>query len=399
MSSPAFPVPRQVGTLGRYAGAAAALGVIALLIGGFLSPGQFLRSYLFGFLFWLGISLGCLALQMVHNLSGGGWGLGIKRILEAGSRNLRLAWLLFLPIALGLPQLYVWARPGQVAADDVLQLKAPFLNVPFFLGRAVVYFAIWGLLAHLLSKWSLERDEGRDTSAKLEGLSGAGLVLLALTITFASVDWAMSLNPHWYSTIYGMIFMVGALLSAQCLVILLVALLGDEEPLSEVISKESLHDLGKLLLAFVMLWAYMAVSQLIIVWSGNLPEEIPFYLQRTFGGWGVAAAALVLFHFALPFALLLSRDLKRNARSLATVAGFVLAMRVLDLFWLIGPDAQNAAGAAVGHGFSLSWLDVVAPLAIGGIWLAAFARELQSRPLLTPGDPGLQELRTAEQHA
>lgn len=396
MSGPTTLLPPQFGRLAAKARPAALVAGLLWAVGAVLGPDQALRSYLFAFLFWVGVAIGCQSILMIHHLSGGHWGLGIRRILEAGSRTLRYAWLGFLPVALGLGRLFPWMHP---APDDALvQKKLVYLNAPFFLGRAAFYFACWALLAHFLSKWSLERDRGGDArlSDRLQGLSGGGLVLMGLTITFASVDWAMSLNPHWYSTIYGMLFMVGQTLSALAFVIVLVALAGDERPLDAVISRESVHDLGKLLFAFVMLWAYVSLSQFLIVWSGNLPEEIPWYVQRLSGGWQYVALILVFFHFVLPFLLLLSRDLKRNARVLAMVALGVFSVRLLDLFWLVAPDFQAHGEAAAG--LAVHWLDVVAPVFLGAVWLAAFVRELASRPLLTPGDPELQEI-LAENHA
>lgn len=394
MSEPKVALPPQLEEIARRARPLAVGGGLLWMIGGLMNSEQGLRSYLFAFLFWIGVAIGCQSILMIHHLSGGHWGLGIRRMLEAGSRTLRYAWVAFLPLALGLSKLYPWTHPDP--NDALLQKKLVFLNAPFFLARAAFYFACWALLAHLLSKWSLERDRTSDPryTDKLQGLSGGGLVLMGLTITFASVDWAMSLNPHWFSTIYGILFMVGQALSALSFMIVLVALAGQEKPLDSVISKESVHDLGKLLFAFVMLWAYISLSQFLIIWSANLPEEVPWYIQRLSGGWQYIALALVAFHFALPFVLLLSRNLKRNARVLARVAGGVFLVRLLDLFWLIAPDFQGH-GAAAHHGLTVHWLDLVAPLFLGGLWLLLFTEELRSRPLLTPGDPELDELLAA----
>jgi hypothetical protein len=378
--------------------AAAALSMIGLL----LNPDQFLRSYLFAFLFWTGISIGCLSILMIHHLSGGLWGLLIRRLLEAGARVIPFAALSFVPVLLGLPRLYVWARPAAVAADKILQAKSPYLNVPFFVGRSIFYFAIWTLLARYLTRWSLAQDQGESlrVARRLRGLSGAGLLLLGLTITFSSVDWAMSLNPRWFSTIYGILFMVGQVLSTMALVIVLLALLGRQAPLSDALGRTVIHDLGKLLLAFVMLWAYVNLSQFLIVWSGNLPEEIPWYLARFHGGWQWLALLLVVFHFALPFLLLLSRDLKRSAAALAQVAGGVLLVRVIDLYWLIAPDLQGAHEGAAAHALASHWLDFALPVAFGGLWLFAFARELRKHPLLPAGEPEVHELlaTAAEAH-
>lgn len=385
---PAFPA--QIGVLAQRARRVAIVAGVLWLGGTALDPSQGLRSYLFAFLFWIGTAIGCQSILMIHHLSGGHWGLGIRRVLEAGSRTLRYAWLGFLPIALGLSRLFPWTHPDP--SDALVQSKLLYLNAPFFLARAAFYFAAWAALAHFLSKWSLERDASGDPrlGERLQGLSGGGLVLMGLTITFSAVDWGMSLNPHWYSTIYGMLFMVGQALSALAFVIVLLAHFGEQRPLAAVVSRESVHDLGKLLFAFVMLWAYVSLSQFLIVWSANLPEEVPWYIQRLSGGWQYLALLLVVFHFALPFLLLLSRDLKRNARLLAAVAGGVLLARLLDLFWLVAPDLQGHGGH--GAGLAVHWLDLAAPAFLGGAWLVLFAGELRSRPLLTPGDPELREV-------
>ena len=389
------PVPPQLERLQRGAAVAAVVGILALLLGLVLDPTQFFRSYLLGFLFWIGIGVGCLSIAMIHHLSGGAWGVVIRRILEAGARTLRFAPLFFLPLAFGLPRVYEWAGP-EAAHDEILKHKSLYLNPPFFLGRAAFYFVVWGLLAHYLNKWSLQMDRGPDArlSQRLEALSGGGLVLMGLTITFSSVDWAMSLDPHWFSTIYGMLFMIGQALSALAMVIVLVSLIGNEPPLLGVVRPSMIHDLGKLLLAFVMVWAYISFSQFLIVWSGNLPEEIPWYIRRLGSGWQWLALILVVFHFALPFLLLLSRDLKRNARTLGMVAAGVLLVRLVDLFWLVGPDMKGH-----GHGLSVHWMDLAAAVALGGAWLWTFASNLKDRPLLPLGEPELREmLEAAEAH-
>ena len=400
MSAPAVTaehaVPPQLDRLQRGAAAAAAVGILGLLVGLFLNPTQFFRSYLFAFLFWTGIGVGCLSIVMIHHLSGGAWGVVIRRILEAGARTLRFAALFFLPLAFGLPRVYEWARP-EAAQDEALRHKSLYLNVPFFLGRAAFYFLAWGTLSYFLGKWSLQMDRDPDPrlSKRLEALSGGGLVLMGLTITFSSVDWGMSLDPHWFSTIYGLMFMIGQALSALAMVIVMVSLIGNEPPLLGVIRPSQVHDLGKLLLAFVMVWAYLSFSQFLIVWSGNLPEEIPWYIRRLGPGWRWLALALVVFHFFLPFLLLLSRELKRNARTLGMVAGGVLLVRLVDLFWLVGPDVQGH-----GHGFTVHWLDLAAVAAVGGAWVWTFAGHLKDRPLLPLGEPELREmLEAAEAHS
>jgi hypothetical protein len=375
-------------TLNRARTMALVVGAVALAvsIAGYLSSHeQFFKSYLLAYVFWTGIALGSLALSMVHHLSGGAWGVVIRRVLEASSRTLPFMALLFLPIAFGVHDLYLWARPDEVAHDAILQHKAPYLNVTFFFVRTAIYFAVWSVLAYLLSKWSLDQEQGeRGQSLWMQRLSGGGLVLYAATVLFMSVDWIMSLDPHWFSTIYGMLFMVGQGLSALAFTIAIAVLLSRTEPMSRVIAPAHLHDLGKLLLAFVMLWAYLSFSQFLIIWSANLPEEIPWYLKRWGGGWQWVGLILIFGHFMLPFVLLLSRDLKRNGRTLTVVAVLVIVGRLVDLFWQIGPL----------HGadhFGLHWMDVAVPLALGGVWLAIFLWQLQARALLPLGEPYLAE--------
>jgi hypothetical protein len=363
------------------------LAGIALCAVGFAANREhFFRSYLLAYVFWIGIALGSLALSMVHHLSGGAWGVVIRRVLEAASRTLPFMALLFLPIAFGMHELYLWANADAVAKDAILQHKAPYLNVPFFFVRAAIYFTVWSALAFLLSKWSLEQErEGEHGQAlKMQRLSGGGLVLYAITILFMSVDWIMSLDPHWFSTIYGILFMGGQGLSALAFSIAVVVLLSRTEPMSRVIAPAHLHDLGKLMLAFVMLWAYFSFSQFLIIWSANLPEEIPWYLKRMGGGWQWVGLALIFGHFVLPFVLLLSSDVKKNGRTLIGVAIAVIVMRIVDLFWNIGPMHHEAT-------FGVSWLDAVTPIALGGVWVALFLWQLQSRPLLPLGEPYLAE--------
>ncbi|HXG33601.1 MAG TPA: hypothetical protein VNJ11_09560 [Bryobacteraceae bacterium] len=366
----------------RRAGAAGILALVACAAGAAGSPDQFFRSYLFAYLFWIGIALGCFAIVMLHHLVGGSWGVVIRRLLESGAGTLPLMAVLILPLLAGLPRLYVWARPEAVAGDELLRHKAPYLNVPFFLGRLVFYFAVWIVLAHLLNKWSEEQDRtlSPQVKARLQLLSGPGLVLYGLTVTFASVDWVMSLEPHWFSTIYGILFMTGEALATLAFVILALLVLVRRKPMADVLRPGHFHDLGNLMLAFVMLWAYVCFSQFLIIWSGNLPEEIPWYLRRLDGGWAWVAVALIVFHFALPFVLLLSRQNKQRLEILAGIAGGVLLVRLVDLFWMVMPAFHPG-------GFRVHWMDLLMPVGIGGLWLAAFVWRLKRRPLL-PAEGG-----------
>ncbi len=366
---------------------ASGVAILLCLLGVFINPAQFFRAYLFAYLFWLNMGLGCLAIVMIHSLTGGDWGTVMRRPLEASMMTLPLLALLFIPLTFGLIYVYQWADPAAVAADELLQHKAIYLNIPFFLGRALLYFVVWGGLAYLLRRWSLELNRTNDPwlLRRLQKLSGIGLGLFGLTVTFAFIDWIMSLEPHWYSTIYSAMVATGAILQGFALVVVVVALLANRPPLAEVVTPKIFNDLGSLLFAFVMLWAYMAFSQFLLIWAGNLPEEIPWYLRRLAGGWVWVALAIVLFHFALPFVLLLSREWKRNLRLVAGVAGLILLMRMLDTYWLVAP-------AFSGTGWIWHWLDLTTLVAIGGIWLVAFSSILARHPLLPEGDPRLAQL-------
>ena len=372
--------------LRRHAALVGGIALLVCLIGGFTDPDRLFRSYLFAYVYWAGIAIGSLAIIMLHHLSGGGWGMMIRRLLEAATRTLPVVAALFLPLMLGMKPLYEWARPEAVLADKVLQMKAPYLNVPFFLLRTVFYFSCWIALAHFLNRWSRQQDETGDPAlvGKMETMSGPGLVLFGATVTFASFDWVMSLEPHWFSTVFGLSFMVGQVLTAFPFAIAMTAYLSSRKPMSEAVTAGHFHDLGKLTLAFVMLWAYLSFSQFLIIWSGNLPEETPYYIKRLTGGWQYFQLALILFHFALPFFLLLSRSLKRSGAKLVKVAVLILLMRFVDLYLQIIPAGHHAE-------LHFSWMDLAAPIAIGGLWLSAFLRQLESRPVLPVRDPHFAE--------
>ena len=380
--NPAQPLHLEGEFLQRRAWIVGAGGLLLGVVGLFINPAQFFYSYLLAYLFWLSIALGCCALVMLYHLVGGAWGFVIRRVLEAGTRTLPLMAALFVPLLFGLSYLYPWARPETVAGDELLQHKSAYLNIPFFIFRAGLYFAIWLGLARLLNKWSLEQDQTGDPSLarRLEVLSGPGLVLYGGAVTFSAIDWVMSLDPHWFSTIYGIIWMIGQVLTTMTFVILVMVLLANREPLANVLTPRHFHDLGNLLLAFVMLWAYVAFSQYLIMWSGNLAEEIPWYLHRMQGGWREVGVALITYHFALPFFILLSRRAKQSRLILATIAGGLLFMRLVDLFWLITPAFSHA-------GVSVHLLDLLTLVGVGGMWLAGFLGQLTRRPLLPLHDP------------
>lgn len=364
-----------------------AVGVTAMLVALLVEPGHFYRSYLVAYLFFLGITVGSLSILMLHHMTGGGWGFVIRRILEAVTRTFPLIAVLFIPLLFGLPHLYQWARPEEVAGDELLQLKAAYLNVPFFIVRAVIYFALWIGFAYLLNLRSVQQDRTGDPgiTRRLQLISGPGILMMGATVTFSSIDWAMSLEPKWFSTIYGLIFLESQALAAMAFAVLTLRGLRNHEPLRTVVTPKHFHDLGNLLLAFVMLWAYLNFSQYLIVWSGNLPEEIEWYLIRAHGGWQYVAILLVILHFALPFALLLSRGVKRRAETLGLLAGALLLLRILDLVFQLVPGIEHH------EGFNLQWTDAAAFLGLGGLWLGMFCHKLKDRALLPVNDPRLAE--------
>jgi hypothetical protein len=383
--------PRLAEAIARFARPALAVGVVALgasVAGALANPDEFFHSWLLAFVFWNGLAVGSLAVLMLQYLTGGAWGIAIRRQLEAAAGTLPLTAVAFLPVLLGIHRLYEWSHADVVAHDELLQKKAIYLNVPFFTVRAVVYFAAWLLLARALRKWSAAQDaaagDHQAIDRKLQLLSGGGLVVYALTTTFASVDWVMSLEPHWYSTMYGVLYMVGQALSALALVTLAVVRLSGWEPLAGFLGARHLHDLGKMMFAFTMVWAYVTFSQYLIVWSGNLPEEIAWYLARFRGGWGWVGLAVLLLNFVLPFVLLLSREANRNPRLLSFAATLLVVMRFVDVAWLILPAFSKGV-------FRFHWMNLAAPIGLGGLWLFLFSRGLAARPLLPVRDPGFEE--------
>ena len=390
----AYDAPPVVGRLRTYALVVGAVFMIAFLAGAFFNRDQFFHSYLIGYLFWIGIALGSLALLMLQHLTGGGWGMVIRRVLEAATRTLPLMLILFMPILFGARHIYPWTDPAKMvqgltheATEALLDKAARYLNLRFFTIRVAVYFAIWLLLSYFLNKWSRAQDKSTDGTAtkKMRMLSGPGMGLFIVTVTFAAIDWVMSITPGWSSTIFGLLFVAAWALSGLAFAIAMVALLSDREPMADVVAPLHFHDLGKLMLALVMLWAYFAYSQYLIIWSGNLPEEIVWYLPRRQGGWNAVAIAVLLLHFAFPFFFLLSRSLKRNPHRLVSVAVLILIMRVVDLIWVIAPNFTHEK-------FKISWMDIAAPLGMGGIWVAMFAGELQKRPLMPFNDPQMESV-------
>lgn len=359
-----------------------AAGLAILLAGAVFTGEQFYQSYLYGFIFWILVSLGCLGILLLHHLVSGGWGHIVQRVVEAGTKTLPYMAALFIPIVLGMDRLYPWTRADVMEASHILHHKAGYLNVPFFVTRTVLYFILWSAVAFVLVKWSTTQDKTADASLsrRMKILSGPMMVLFVLTVTFASVDWLMSLEPEWYSTIYGAMVLVGGVLSTLAFCIIMVRVMSAYSPLAQVLTTRHVHHLGNLLMAFTILWAYMAFSQYLIIWSGNLPEDNFWYLRRFGSGWQIIALILIIGHFFVPFFLLLSRRTKRMITNLARIASGILVMRFVDLYWLIMPAFNQ-------HELQFHWLTLVAPIGIGGIWVAVFIGHLKTHPLLPEHDP------------
>ena len=397
----------DVPALGRLQQRALLVGGVALLagaVGAVIDLDQFFVSWLIGFLFCLSLTLGCLALLMLQHLSGGQWGMVGRRIFEAGSRTLPFVALLFVPLLFGLPRLFLWARPEAVTASHILQMKAAYLNVPFFVVRAVIYFAFWALCMVLLNRWSADQDRGegltKADSVRFRKVSAPGLLFLVITVTFASVDWVMSLEPEWFSTIFGLLWIAGYGLTALAFTIVVLAAIDRDPPAGTLLTRRHFHDFGKLLLAFTMLWAYLSFSQFLIIWSGNLPEEIPWYIARIRGAWGAVAIALVVGHFFIPFVLLLSAGLKKRSGTLQKVAAFILFMRLVDLVWYVAPSFRHAtpAEAAGGQFFvGVHWMHFAIPIGLAAIWVFLCLRQLRTRALFPMNDPYLREAFAAHE--
>jgi len=394
MTAQEYRTPDSVGRLQRNALMAGGIGLLLCIFGAIKSPQVFFPSYLMGYLLVLGLALGSLGLLMLQHLTGGHWGIIIRRPLESATRTLPLLAVLFLPIVFGMKYLYgAWLDPERVLQLPLSDLQHRYLTANWFYVRAILYFVVWIGLMFIFNRWSREQDVNQTDRAlrrRFKMLAGPGIILYVFVMTFAAIDWVMSISPHWASTIYGFLFVAGQLISAMSLMIAVVVLLSHTAPMAGLIQKRHIHDLGKLLLAFVMLFAYFDFSQLLIIWSGNQPEEITFYRSRLYGGWGVVAIIVLLFHFFIPFFLLLSRDLKRNYRLLPKVAIWMIFIRLVDLFWMTRPEFTSHAIP--------SWIDFVVPLALIGLWLAFFAFNLQKEPLLPLGDPKLAEAIAHHEH-
>jgi hypothetical protein len=385
------PIIKTIQTRSLFIGGIAT--VISLIVA-FINPTVFFRGYLLNYMLWLGIALGSMAIVMVRHMTGGGWGTVIRRILGAAMRTMPLLIVLFIPLLFAVKRLYPWAMPLDAIADPAIRehlekhsfVLHDYLNYRGFVIRAIIYFAVWFLLQYLLSRFSFEHDRPpfADRSARFKMVSAPGIILYTLTISFAAIDWVMSLNPSWISTIYGLIFVAGELLSALAFAIVIERILYDYRPMSELLQPSFVHDHGKFLLTFIMVWAYFSFSQWLIIWAGNLPDEITWYMRRVHGGWQYVGLFLIVFHFFVPFFILLSRPFKRDIKQLVWLASWMLVVRYIDLFWHIE--------ASFSERLTVTVADIFIPFAMGGIWIAYFCHNLSSRPLVPAYDATAQDV-------
>ena len=376
---------------------AAIAGVIALYVA-FTNPTVFFRGYLISYMDWLGVALGSLAILMINYMTGGGWGTSVRGILMAAARCWPLMFVLFIPLALSVKLIYPWAMPLESVTDPAIHehlekhafILRDYLNVQGFWIRGIIYFLVWGGMITLFSGWSKELDQPpvRDLSARFKRLAAPGLILYAFAIGFAAIDWVMSLNPSWISTIYGLLIMIGELITALGFTIIIERILYNYRPMSILLRPSYVHDHGKYMLAFTMVWAYFSFSQWLIIWAGNLPEEITWYFRRLHGGWQYVGLFLVVFHFFAPFFVLLSRPFKRDIRMLVWLAAWMMFMRYVDLFWHIEPSFSKD--------FSVTLADLAVPFAMGGLFVAYFCYNLNQRPLIPAYDATAQAVLEPE---
>jgi hypothetical protein len=365
---------------------AAAIGLAASAAGLMMNSAEFFFSYLTAYMFWTSLTLGGLFFVMLHHISGAVWSTVLRRLMESLMQTVPIMAILFIPIAFGIHDLYHWSHADAVAADALLQKKEAYLNIPFFLIRTLIYFSIWFLLAHFLYKTSIQQDqEFRSEQIKrLRTLSAPGIVLFALSITFASFDWLMSLDPHWYSTIFGLYFFAGSFLSATAFLVIVAQSLRTKGYLKATITTEHFHDLGKFLFAFTIFWGYMAFSQYFLIWYANIPEETIWYLHRWEGSWKILTLLLVFGHFLIPFMGLMTRASKRNLTYMKIMSFWILLMHYIDLYWIIMPIRYE-------HGIQPSWMDFATIIGVGGVFLWFMWSKFWGQAMVPVNDPNLDE--------
>ncbi|MBD3377187.1 hypothetical protein GF406_19310 [candidate division KSB1 bacterium] len=376
----------ETGALSRISLIIGAVFLALSVIGFFVDKNQFFFSYQVAFTFWLSIGLGGLFLTLLHHVFGATWSIVLRRIMETIMSVLPWMVLFFLPMLLGLHELFHWTHSDAVAHDPLLQQKQPYLNVPFFIIRAVIYFSVWIYLARWFYKKSVDQDKEYDhkQAHRLRQVAAPAIILFALTLTFAAFDWMMSLDPHWYSTIYGVYYFAGSTLATISILIIFTRTIQAKGGMKNVLNLDHYHDMGKMLFTFVVFWAYIAFSQYFLIWYANIPEETLYYFHRWEGNWKTISLIIVFGKFVIPFLILITRSSKRNLTFLTTISLWLLLMQWLDLYWMIMPTLHP-------HSTHFSWLDVTTLLGIGGVFVGLFFNKVQKQEIVPVNDPKLPQ--------
>jgi hypothetical protein len=373
---------KDKGSLGKIALVIGVLGLLLSAIGYFGDSKQFYFSYLTSFAFWVSLGLGGLFFTMLHHISGAKWSTVLVRISQAAMSVLPIMIIFFIPIFFGIKELFDWSHPEIVAESSVLQGKAGFLNTSFFTIRAIIYFAIWGILAFLINKYSRLQDEGKDTTKQLRIVSAPGMFLFAFTLSFAAFDWLMSLDPHWFSTMFGAYYFGGSFVIILALLIIMANYLQSNGTLTNEINHAHFSDLGKMFFGFIVFWAYLGGAQYFFIWYANIPEETVWFLDRWKNSWKTVSQLLIIGHFLLPFVTLIFFNTKRNRKILVFFAFWIFLFHYLDMYWLIAPTLHHESA-------QFSWMDLTAFLGIGGIFIALFWKNFTSKAIVPVNDPYL----------
>jgi hypothetical protein len=376
----------ESGNFGKIALVIGIVGLALSAVGFMFDSTHFYFSYLVAFVFWVTLALGGLFFLMVNHLTGAKWSIVLRRLTEGAAATFPLMLILFIPLVFGLHDLFHWTHTEEVASDVVLKGKSGYLNIPFFLIRVAFYFAAWIIVSRLLIKSSLDQDKlghSDQIHKRFVRVSAPGMILFAFTVTYASFDWLMSLDAHWYSTIFGAYIFSGAFLGGLCFIIIAGVMLRRGNVLQSTISLDHYHDLAKFVFAFIIFWTYMAFSQYFLIWYGNLPEENYWYLYRWDNTWTYISLIIIFGHFVIPFVGLITRAAKRSMVFLPLMALWILLMHWVDIYWLVMPTHYRT-------GIKLSWIDVTTFIGIGGVFLWYFWRHFTAHPTVPVKDPGLQ---------
>lgn len=407
LDHPSGPIPDirlgpRAASVERIAGLVGVVGLFFCVVGFFANRAEFFQSYLFAFIYWGGFAIGGLGCLLLNNVVGGRWGVTARRFFEAQMRTLPLMFIFFLVLLLGLQYLYPWTHSDLVHNNDYLKAKQSYLNVPFFLVRVCIYFLIWCFWGWRVRSMSDLQDKTGDPTLRerMRAFSAPGLLIFVLTTTFAYIDWVLSSDAQYYSTVYGAMILIGDVLQTFALTLVVMILASEGDRFGGRINKVILHDLGNLMFAFTIFWTYLSASQLIITWPANLPQELQWYLDRVHGPWKWLTLIIALSMFAIPFLALLSQARKRNPKRLIRIAVWLLVARIIDIFWIVEPTFRNKTPSgllATASGFTIYWTDFAAFFGMGGIWVYVYVRQLRSRPLLPLRDPRVSSPMLSEQ--